>query len=79
MIEKRIRLVFDARSRFPDQAARLAQSRPLLRAAISRNHANLDRQLNEEMMEEKERDRLYWKPLKARLAQLRREKMSDLN
>lgn len=67
-------ILIDASSRFPDHAAALAQHRPLLRAAIDKDHATLIRQLNAEMMEEKERDRLHWEPLKVRLGQLRKAK-----
>lgn len=72
-------LLVDASSRFPDQAHQLSKHRPLLIAALANNLEDLIRQLNEEMMIEKEQDRLHWQPLRTRLATLRRAKLDDRN
>ncbi len=65
-------LLIDAAQRFKREAANEARNRPLLDFAIHGNSEALIRGLVEEMIEEKERDRRHWEPLKARLGELRR-------
>lgn len=66
-------LLFDVVARFQDVARELSPDRPLLRHAIKEDRDDLSRALEEEMRAEKERDRIYWKPLKRRLSELRRD------
>jgi hypothetical protein len=71
-------LLIDAAARFPDLAEEASRTRPLLGHAITPDQALLIRSLTDEMLEEKERDRLFWDPLKARLSELRRAKARDI-
>jgi len=57
-----------------DAARRLLPKRPLLAAALSGGLSELGKMLDAEEAEERERDRLYWLPLKKELVQLRRER-----
>ena len=66
-------LLIDVAERFPDQTKHQRSHRPLLRHAAEKNRAALERALFDEMLAEKERDRLHWEPLKVRLEGLRRE------
>ncbi len=52
-------------------ARRLAAARPLLGHAIAGNRAGLDRALAAEAATERERDRIYWLPLRRELEALR--------
>ena len=67
-----VELLLETASRFADVAGTLAAERPLLRLAIAGDEALLRRALVDEIEAEKERDRLHWEPLKARLGELRR-------
>jgi hypothetical protein len=52
-------------------AQRLAAKRPLLKGACQQNESMLTEALDSEEKKERERDRLYWKPLKKELERLR--------
>lgn len=56
----------------PGLAQRLSTDRPLLTLALAADESGLFKALREEEDAERERDRLYWAPLKAELEQLRR-------
>lgn len=57
-----------------DSAAKLSDARPLLELARQAELSALERALIDEMLEEKERDRQYWNPLRAQLEELRRSR-----
>ncbi len=65
-------LLIDIVRRYPDHVASMRAARPLLDLAEAGDLAVVERALIEEMLEERERDRRYWKPLKAKLEELRR-------
>ena len=59
-----------------EEIARNAEaSRPLLQIALAADHPALERALVEEEWKERDRDRVYWGPLKAELERLRHEKL----
>jgi hypothetical protein len=57
----------------PQLARQLEAKRPLLRLAEASKLPELEAGLAEEERIERERDRIYWQPLKAELEQLRRD------
>jgi hypothetical protein len=57
----------------PGPAGRLVESRPLLNLALANDRPGLEHALDDEERVERERDRVYWQPLKAELEALRRE------
>jgi hypothetical protein len=64
-------LLVDVAGRFPAAAEGVLRQRPLIELALAGNRGGLEMALVEEMLAERERDRNYWVPLKARLAELR--------
>jgi hypothetical protein len=70
-------LLIDSAKRFPQALAEHLSGRPLLALAKAGNTSALDRALVDEMLAEKEIDRQYWLPLKARLGDLRRRSRKD--
>lgn len=64
-------LLVEAAQRWTELAAQLQSERKLLGLALSQKVAELDSALQTEQSDERERDRLYWQPLKAELEQLR--------
>lgn len=66
--------LIDAAGRFPGEANAATENRSLIVRAIESDRAALERELNEEMLAEKELDRIHWEPLKARLSELRRSR-----
>ncbi|MCX7046717.1 MAG: hypothetical protein NTX50_14685 [Candidatus Sumerlaeota bacterium] len=54
--------------------ARLVRQRPLLAAALQGDSESIERQLAEEEAAERNRDRIYWRPLRAELEKLRHAK-----
>lgn len=66
------KILIETASRYSDLAQSLAEKRPLLEAALSGDTHTLRKRLTEEIEAEKERDRIYWEPLKKRLAHLRK-------
>ena len=67
-------LLIDLVRSHSDSAAKLSDARPLLDLAGEAKRSALERALIDEMLEEKERDRQYWNPLRARLEELRRSR-----
>lgn len=61
----------------PELAAQLARKRPLLEVAKPNKRQDLEVALAEEERSERERDRVYWKPLKAELERLRHPEKED--
>lgn len=61
---------------YPEAAASLAASRPAVTAAMRAGVKEVDACLEAEEAEERERDRIYWEPLKRELEALRRAKHS---
>ena len=67
-------LLIDMAGRFPEDLDSHLALRPLLRFARDKDPSGLERALLDEMLAEKDRDRVYWKPLRARLGELRRNR-----
>lgn len=63
--------------RYPDQAVAEADRRPLIGLAVNGDVGALALALREEELEERERDRVYWAPLKRELEVLRREERGE--
>lgn len=61
---------------YPAETRQAAMRRTLLRHAIAGDSEVLSAALDEEMQEERIRDQIYWEPLKRRLEQLRRHRVS---
>ncbi|MEW6741320.1 MAG: hypothetical protein AB1486_01060 [Planctomycetota bacterium] len=64
-------LLIEVARRYPDACRRLTAKRPLLAHAALGDTAPLERALMEEEIAERERDRLYWVPLRKELEKLR--------
>jgi hypothetical protein len=56
----------------PDQAHRASTVRPAVAAALSEDLASIEQALAQEQAAERERDSVYWRPLRTELEQLRR-------
>lgn len=56
---------------YPEQATRIAKSRPLLFAAIAGEVAELERELECEQKQAMADDKAYWEPLKKEIEHLR--------
>lgn len=65
-------LLIEIAQAYPDATRRLVSSRSLLTQALEGSLEPLTRALAEEESQERERDRIYWEPLKRELEQLRR-------
>jgi hypothetical protein len=65
-------LLVELARRAPDQAHRASAARPAVAAAMSGDLASIERALSEEQAAERERDRVYWRPLRTELEQLSR-------
>jgi hypothetical protein len=63
--------------KFPEHAAGVASMRPLTQHAQAMELAELAAALAREEETERERDRLYWAPLRQELEQLRRSRDAD--
>lgn len=63
---------------YPDAADRVALMRPAVRHAIVGEHSAVAADLEAEEAVEREKDRVYWAPLKRELEQLRRARNSLL-
>ena len=59
---------------YPELSRRLLPKRPLLAAALSGDMEALERALQAEEVAERERDRLYWLPLKKEIEELRHQR-----
>jgi hypothetical protein len=66
------RYLMDIARRFSSAATEVAEERPLLRHALAGEASELEAALKEEQVAEQERDKEYWKPLRAELELLRR-------
>jgi len=64
-------LLVDLAASYPAVCRRLIAKRPLLGSAVSGRLGELERALAEEEAAERERDRLYWLPLRRELERLR--------
>jgi hypothetical protein len=64
-------LLAEAAQSWPEAARQLATERPLLGLALPDKMSELEESLAAEERAERERDRLYWQPLKAELERLR--------
>lgn len=65
--------LIETATRHGELARQLAESRPLLKFALAADQSGLERALMQEERTERERDRIYWQPLKAELEELRRQ------
>jgi len=70
-------LLIDAAARRPDLCARLKAQRPLLDLALAGEPQALAAALEAEEKQERERDRIYWQPLKAELQKLRHARLQN--
>jgi hypothetical protein len=68
-------LLVEVTEKFPGLCQELQGQRALLTAALSRNFEQLRDALAAEEKQEREKDRLYWLPLKAELEQLRHARL----
>jgi hypothetical protein len=67
-------LLIESARRFADECRRLETERPLLARAMEGDEAGLRRALGDEEEREREADRQYWRPLRAELERLRRQR-----
>lgn len=68
-----VEMIVEVTQRFKAEAQEQLVKRSLLQAAIDGDQDAVRKELTEETEAEREVDRLYWEPLKARLGELRRE------
>jgi hypothetical protein len=66
-------ILIRATQAYPSQATQRLRERPLLSFAAAADHLGLTAALAEEERAERERDRLYWEPLRRELETLRRQ------
>jgi hypothetical protein len=66
------RYLIDVVRRFPSAAAEIVDERPLLRHALAGATSELEAALKTEQADEQQRDKEYWRQLRAELEQLRR-------
>jgi hypothetical protein len=64
-------LLIEVAAAFPRQVRTAASMRPLLAAAVAGNVSQLEIALHDEESAERERDKLYWSPLRKELENLR--------
>lgn len=67
-------LLIDLANLHSELVGKLVDARPLLKLVEGGDLSALERALIDEMLEEKERDRHYWVPLRAKLEELRRRR-----
>ena len=65
-------LLLECAQRFPEEAERVAETRPAVRSALVKDVGGTDESLAIEQSHERELDRAYWAPLRTELEQLRR-------
>lgn len=70
-------ILLDLARTYPFECEQLMQERPLLKFAIAGNESALVRELFHEQQVEMEADREYWKPLRAELEAMRRERLGQ--
>ena len=68
-------LLLEAAAAQPNLSRELAEERPLLSSALAQDHAEVARLLAEEEQTLREKDRVYWLPLKAELEALRHPRL----
>ncbi len=68
-------LLLELAARHPQTCHKLVEIRPLLKLAIAGDETELIERLSQEERAEREADRMYWKPLKAELEQLRHARL----
>jgi hypothetical protein len=68
-------LLLEAAAAQPELSRELASERPLLLPALANDRAEVVRLLAQEEQALRERDRLYWLPLKAELETLRHQRL----
>jgi len=66
-------LLIEAAKRSPELKAHLLPQRPLLALAEPASQGELEKALDSEQNAEREKDRIYWQPLKIELEELRHE------
>ena len=71
-------LLLEAAAAEPGLSRELAGGRPLLSCALAKNDTGLERLLAQEEQTEREKDRLYWLPLKAELEEMRHQRFRRL-
>jgi hypothetical protein len=64
-------------AKFPQTAQTSLKRRPLLQAAFPGNEEELQKKLQDEEYLERERDRIYWVPLRAELENWRRTRLQS--
>ena len=67
-------LLIDMAQRYPRTCNRISAARPLLSSALSGKLEEIAKRLLEEERQEREKDRLYWLPLRKELEVLRRNR-----
>lgn len=70
-------LLIDTYAEYPNIGESAEASRPLLKFASTRDEPSLSSALLAEEVEQREADKAYWKPLKAELEKLRRERVKS--
>jgi len=70
-------LLLEAAERYSDVASQFAAQRPAVRAAVSGDRAGIVSALKTEEEDARNRDRLYWDPLKRELEQFRHERRAQ--
>jgi hypothetical protein len=69
-------LLLSIASRYRGLARQAAESRALVKHAIEKDADALETALEQEEKTERDRDRIYWEPLKKELEQLRRQRLA---
>ena len=67
-------ILIEVAQAFSSRARQAARGRPLLAHALTRDAGQLEGALEAEQRAERDADRSYWKPLKAELESLRRQR-----
>ena len=70
-------LLLEAAERYSDVASQFAAQRPAVSAAVSGDRAGIVSALKTEEEDARNRDRLYWDPLKRELEQFRHERRAQ--
>ena len=68
------RVLLELAARFHEESAEVVSRRQLLRHAVGGDEAKLEGELELEEMQQREADRVYWKPLRAELEKLRHDR-----
>lgn len=76
-LQRALEMLVELVRRFPAEARRFADTRPLLRTAMAGNLPALRAALDAEARAEQDKDRAYWAPLKRELEAFRREEARE--